>query len=77
MAGAPYRTAAPALLAEAFRWEETRKVRKNATVSLFGAIYCVPEHLAGATVELVFDRSTWGCWRSAAATRPRAWPSPW
>jgi hypothetical protein len=55
MAGAPYPTASPAQLAEAFRWEETRKVRKNATVSLFGNLYCVPEHLTGATVELVFD----------------------
>lgn len=55
MAAAPYPTASPAQLAEAFRWEETRKVRKNATVSLFGVSYCVPGHLAGATVQLVFD----------------------
>lgn len=53
MAGAPYPTASPAQLAEAFRWEQTRKVRKNATVSLFGVLYCVPAHLAGATVQLV------------------------
>ena len=55
MAAAPYPTASPAQLAEAFRWEETRKVRKNATVSLFGVLYCVPGHLAGATVQLIFD----------------------
>jgi hypothetical protein len=55
MAAAPYPTASPAQLAEAFRREETRKVRKNATVSLFGVVYCVPGHLAGATVQLVFD----------------------
>jgi putative transposase len=42
-------------LQTAFLWRETRKVRKDATISLQGNIYRVDAHLAGRTLELRFD----------------------
>jgi transposase InsO family protein len=42
-------------LSEAFLWETTRTVRKNATVSLHSNIYQVEDVLVGRRVELVFD----------------------
>ncbi|GAB3271851.1 DDE-type integrase/transposase/recombinase [Kineosporia babensis] len=45
----------PAELGEAFLWETTRTVRKNATVSLHSNTYQVEDILAGRRVELVFD----------------------
>ena len=72
----PYPTASPAQLAEAFRWEETRKVRKNATVSLFGVLYCVPGHLAGATVQLVFDPFDLGVLEVRRGGQPQGLAAP-
>ena len=46
---------APALLHEAFLWEERRTVTKTATVSLHGNSYEVDAALVGRRVELVFD----------------------
>jgi transposase InsO family protein len=45
----------PADLSEAFLWETTRTVRKNATVSLHSNTYQVEDILVGRRVELVFD----------------------
>jgi len=45
----------PDLLAEAFKWAETRTVTKTATVSLHGNTYQVDQALVGRKVELVFD----------------------
>lgn len=42
-------------LSEAFLWETTRTVRKNATVSLHSNTYQVEDVLVGRRVELVFD----------------------
>jgi putative transposase len=42
-------------LQTAFLWRETRKVRKDATISLQGNIYRVDAHLAGRALELRFD----------------------
>jgi putative transposase len=42
-------------LGEAFLWETTRTVRKNATVSLQSNTYQVEDALVGRRVELVFD----------------------
>jgi putative transposase len=54
-AGAPFTHATDAQLTEAFKWEEHRKVRKTATVSLHGNTYQVEADLVGRTVSLVFD----------------------
>jgi putative transposase len=43
------------LLAEAFKWSESRTVTKTATVSLFSNSYEVDAVLVGRRVELVFD----------------------
>ena len=45
----------PAQLSEAFLWETSRTVRKNATVSLHSNTYQVEDVLIGRRVELVFD----------------------
>lgn len=45
----------PDLLAEAFKWAETRTVTRTATVSLHGNTYQVDQALVGRKVELVFD----------------------
>jgi putative transposase len=45
----------PEVLRRAFLWRETRKVRRDATLSLQGNTYQVDTHLAGRTVELRFD----------------------
>jgi putative transposase len=42
-------------LQTAFLWRESRKVRKDATLSLQGNSYRVDAHLAGRTLELRFD----------------------
>jgi putative transposase len=42
-------------IAEAFKWSETRKVRTDATVALFGNSYEVDASLVGRRVEVVFD----------------------
>ena len=55
LAGDPFPLPTPATLAEAFRWEARRTVRKTATVSLHGNIYEVDPRLVGRVVELVFD----------------------
>jgi putative transposase len=54
-AGGPFPLPTPAVLAEAFLWEEHRTVTKTATVSLHGNTYQVDAGLAGRKVELVFD----------------------
>jgi putative transposase len=54
-AGGPISLPAPAVLAEAFLWEERRTVTKTATVSLHGNTYQVEAGLVGRKVELVFD----------------------
>jgi putative transposase len=55
LAGGPYTLPTPDTLAEAFRWETRRTVRKTATVSLHGNVYQVDPALVGRVVELVFD----------------------
>jgi putative transposase len=55
LAAAPFSLPTPDALAEAFRWEARRTVRKTATVSLHGNIYQVDPALVGRVVELVFD----------------------
>jgi putative transposase len=54
-AGGPFALPSPAALAEAFLWEERRRVTKTATVSLHGNTYAVDPLLAGHQVALVFD----------------------
>ena len=54
-AGGPPRAAAPARLADAFRWSAQRKVTRTATVSLDGNHYTVDPALVGRRVELRFD----------------------
>ncbi len=49
------KTVDPEVLRRAFLWRETRKVRRDATLSLQGNTYQVDAHLAGRTVELHFD----------------------
>jgi putative transposase len=49
------KTLDPEVLRRAFLWRETRKVRRDATLSLQGNIYQVDAHLARRTVELRFD----------------------
>ena len=55
LCGAPFRQAEPGLLAEAFRWSQTRRVSKVGAVKLHGNTYEVDHVLAGRNVELVFD----------------------
>ena len=55
LAGAPFPVPEPARLREAFLWSETRLVRKDATVRLFGGAYETDPALAGRKVECVFD----------------------
>lgn len=55
MTDGPITLPTPAALAEAFRWEARRTVRKTATVSLHGNVYEVDPALVGRAVELVFD----------------------
>ncbi|MGH3162744.1 MAG: DDE-type integrase/transposase/recombinase [Streptosporangiaceae bacterium] len=55
LAGAPFPTPSPARLREAFLWAETRLVRKDATIRLFGGAYQTDPVLAGRKVECVFD----------------------
>ncbi|WP_045875782.1 DDE-type integrase/transposase/recombinase [Pseudofrankia sp. DC12] len=54
-AGGPFTHPSDAALAEAFKWEEHRKVRKTATISLHGNTYQVEPHLVGRTVAAVYD----------------------
>ena len=55
LAGAPFPVPSPARLREAFLWSETRLVRKDATIRLFGGAYETDPVLAGRKVECVFD----------------------
>jgi putative transposase len=55
MADGPPGLPAPALLREAFLWQQSRIVTKTATVSLFGNAYEVDSALVGRRCELVFD----------------------
>jgi putative transposase len=55
LAGAPFPTPSAAQLREAFLWAETRLVRKDATIKLFGGAYETDPVLAGRRVECVFD----------------------
>ena len=55
LAGAPFPTPSAAQLREAFLWAETRLVRKDATIKLFGGAYETDPVLAGRCVECVFD----------------------
>src|SRR6266496_4246359 len=55
LAGAPFPVPEPGQLREAFLWAETRLVRKDATVRLFGGAYETDPALAGRKVECVFD----------------------
>ena len=52
---AQVRPADPEVLRKAFLWRETRKVRKDATLSLQGNTYQVDPAYAGRTLELRFD----------------------
>jgi putative transposase len=54
-AGAPFSHPDEPALAEAFKWEEHRKVRKTATISLHGNTYRVEPDLVGRTVAAIFD----------------------
>ena len=45
----------PQQLAEAFLWEEERKVNKSGCIELSGNAYPVPEHLVGQKVSVRFD----------------------
>jgi putative transposase len=54
-AGGPPRAAEAARLAEAFRWQVTRRVTRTATVSLEGNAYGVDPALVGRRVELRYD----------------------
>jgi hypothetical protein len=54
-AGGPPRAADPTRLAEAFRWQVTRRVTRTATVSLEGNAYSVDPALVGRRVELRYD----------------------
>lgn len=54
-AGGPHRGADPARLADAFRWSQTRKVTRTATVPLEGNAYAVDPALVGRRVELRYD----------------------
>jgi putative transposase len=55
LAGGPFPVPEPGQLREAFLWSETRLVRKDATVRLFGGAYETNPVLAGRKVECVFD----------------------
>lgn len=55
MAAPPPPLRDPAMLAEAFRWQEERTVTKTATVSVAGNRYEVDSHLVGRKVTLRFD----------------------
>jgi hypothetical protein len=55
LAGDPVALPATETLAEAFLWEEHRRVTKTATVALHGNTYRVDPALAGRRVELVFS----------------------
>jgi putative transposase len=55
LAGAAFPVPSPARLREAFLWAETRLVRKDATIRLFGGAYETDPVLAGRKVECVFD----------------------
>ncbi len=55
LAGAPFPVPEPGQLREAFLWAETRLVRKDATVRLFGGACETDPALAGRKVECVFD----------------------
>jgi putative transposase len=55
LAGAPFPVPEPAQLREAFLWSETRLVRKDATIRLFGGAYETDPALAGRKIECVFD----------------------
>jgi putative transposase len=54
-AGGPPHAAEAARLAEAFRWQVTRRVTRTATVSLEGNAYGVDPALVGRRVELRYD----------------------
>jgi len=54
-AGDPPKIPTTADLREAFLWEQTRSVKKTATISLHGNVYQVDPSLVGRKVELVFD----------------------
>ncbi|MDT3446941.1 DDE-type integrase/transposase/recombinase [Pseudofrankia sp. BMG5.37] len=54
-AGGPFTYPSDAALTEAFKWEDHRKVRKTATISLHGNTYQVEPHLVGRTVAAVYD----------------------
>ena len=49
------RTANHDQLIQAFRWRETRKVRKDSCISLQGNSYQVPKAFVGRTIEVRFD----------------------
>lgn len=71
MAGGPFALPIPDTLAEAFRWEVRRTVRKTATVSLHGNVYQVDPALVGRVVELVFD--PFGLTRLGVRFHGRSW----
>lgn len=51
----PVRRLDPALLREAFLWEETRKADKTGCISLFGNTYEIAAHLARERITLRYD----------------------
>jgi putative transposase len=57
----PHRGAAPDVLKEAFRWSETRKVTRTASVPLGGNQYSVDPSLVGRRVELRYDPEDLTC----------------
>ncbi len=54
-AGGPPRHPAPSTLVDAFRWAETRKVTKTATIQMEGNAYAVDAALVGRRIEVRFD----------------------
>jgi putative transposase len=57
----PHRGVAPDALKEAFRWSETRKVTRTASVPLGGNQYSVDPSLVGRRVELRYDPEDLTC----------------
>ena len=54
-AGGPPRHPEPSTLVDAFRWAETRKVTKTATIQMEGNAYAVDAALVGRRIEVRFD----------------------
>jgi len=75
-AGGPPRAAEAARLAEAFRWQVTRRVTRTATVSLEGNAYGVDPALVGRRVELRYDPEDLAVIEVTCAGRPAGVATP-